>query len=116
MRGAKICGCAVCGWRGFPHRYWCPACGSLETIDVVVKAGVVEQATTVRRAAGRPGGAPVTIGSVRTDGGALIVVRLEASRRAIVPDFILKTAYLSRASCNMQHEMFPSLSSSRPRR
>ena len=77
MRGAKICGCAVCGWRGFPHRYWCPACGSLETIDVVVKAGVVEQATTVRRAAGRPGGAPVTIGSVRTDGGALIVVRLE---------------------------------------
>lgn len=79
MRGITISGCEKCDWRGFPHRYWCPACGSFETRDVVVDTGVVEQATEVRRAAGRAGDSPVTIGSVRTDGGAQIIARLEGA-------------------------------------
>ena len=41
-------------------------------------AGVVEDATSLRRVTGRTLGAPVPLGTVRTDGGARVVARLEA--------------------------------------
>lgn len=78
MRGVTVCGCDVCCWRGFPHRFWCPRCGSFETRDVVVEVGVVEQVTTVQRTAGRPPGSPTTVGIVRTEGDAQIIARLES--------------------------------------
>lgn len=78
MRGVTICGCDVCGWRGFPHRFWCPSCGSFETRDVVVEVGVAEQVTTVWRAAGRPQGSPTMLGTVRVEGDAQIIARLES--------------------------------------
>ena len=79
MRGVTICGCPECGWRGFPHRAWCPRCGCFETQGVVVDTGSVEESTTVHRATGRPRGRPVTLGSVVVEGGTRIIVRLESA-------------------------------------
>ena len=62
---------------GFRSGSGARACGSFETRDVVVEAGVAEVVTTVRRAAGRPQGPPTTVGLVRTEGDAQIIARLE---------------------------------------
>ncbi len=76
--GLRVSGCATCGWRGFPARLWCPACGSDELRDVVVHVGRVEEVTLLRRA---PGGLqhPVRIGSVRIAGGVVVIARLDSA-------------------------------------
>jgi uncharacterized OB-fold protein len=43
-----------------------------------VSAGVVEEATLLERAPGGPLAAPVALGSIRLEGGVVVVARLEA--------------------------------------
>jgi uncharacterized OB-fold protein len=43
-----------------------------------VGAGVVEEATLVERAPGGPLATPVALGSIRLEGGLVVVARLEA--------------------------------------
>lgn len=76
MRGVIVSACPACGWRGFPRRLWCPSCGGDGLFDVAVDGGVVEEVTRVHRAAGRPRGAPVRLGTVLLDGGGRAVARL----------------------------------------
>ena len=76
MNALPVSACRACGWRGFPERVWCPRCGG----DVEAEhadAGVVEQRTTLRRAAGRTLEAPVELATVELEGGGRAVVRLE---------------------------------------
>lgn len=73
-----VSACRACGWRGFPERLWCPVCGGDEIDSVVEAAGVVEDATSLRRVTGRTLEGPVSLGTVRSDGGARVVARLEA--------------------------------------
>ncbi len=76
MSGLPVSACRACGWRGFPERVWCPRCGGdVETEHA--DAGVVEQRTTLRRAAGRTLEAPVELATVELEGGGHAVVRLE---------------------------------------
>jgi uncharacterized OB-fold protein len=46
-----------------------------------VGAGVVEEATLVERAPGGPLATPVALGSVRLEGGVVVVARLEPTLR-----------------------------------
>lgn len=78
MSAVLVSACRTCRWRGFPERIWCPVCGGYEVESVPEEFGVVEDATELRRAPGRTLGAPVRIGTVRGEGGARIVARLEA--------------------------------------
>lgn len=73
-----VSACRACGWRGFPERIWCPACGGDQIESVPEELGVVEDATELHRAPGRTLVAPVRIGTIRGDGGARVVARLEA--------------------------------------
>ena len=73
-----VSACRTCGWRGFPERIWCPVCGGDRVDSIAEEAGVVEDATALRRVTGRTLAAPVRIGTVRSDSGARVVARLEA--------------------------------------
>lgn len=76
MSGLPVSACRACGWRGFPERVWCPRCGGgVETEHT--DAGVVEQRTTLRRAAGRTLEGPAELATVDLEGGGRAVVRLE---------------------------------------
>ena len=78
MTHLHVSACRGCGWRGFPERLWCPACGSDELDSVRADVGVVEDATVLRRAPGRALDGPVRIGTVALAGGGRVVARLEA--------------------------------------
>jgi uncharacterized OB-fold protein len=78
VTGPAVTVCERCGWRGFPRRLWCPVCGADELGDEEVSAGIVEEATFVRRAPGR-GAMDVRIGTVRLEGGGLAIARLEGA-------------------------------------
>jgi len=69
--------CRDCGWRGFPERLWCPACGSDEVGTAVAASGVVAEGTSVRRAPGRELAEPVAVATVRLEGGGTAVARVE---------------------------------------
>lgn len=73
-----VSACRLCGWRGFPERFWCPVCGSDEVDPVPAERGVVEDATELHRAPGRTLAGPVRLGTVGLDGGGRVVARLEA--------------------------------------
>lgn len=77
MTGVPVTRCDACGWRGFPARLWCPACGTADLTATLVRDGDVEDSTTLHRAAGRTIGTPVHIGTVRLAGGGLVVARLD---------------------------------------
>jgi uncharacterized OB-fold protein len=77
MSGVPVTLCNPCGWRGFPERIWCPRCGSSDLRTALVHGGRVEDATILRRAAGRAMAAPVRLGTVRLAGGGLVVARLD---------------------------------------
>ncbi|HUP33629.1 MAG TPA: hypothetical protein VM184_11385 [Gaiellaceae bacterium] len=78
MSALRVSACRLCGWRGFPERIWCPACGSDELDSVSEDFGVVEDATVLRRAPGRTLGDPVRLGTVGLERGGRVVARLEA--------------------------------------
>lgn len=73
--GALVSACGDCAWRGMPHRDWCPVCRGADVRLVRVHTGVVGETTIVRKGAGP---APVRLGTVRLDGGAAVLARLEA--------------------------------------
>lgn len=77
MSGVPVTLCNACGWRGFPARFWCPACGSADLGTALVHDGYVEDSAILHRAAGRTIGTPVRIGTMRLAGGGLLVARLE---------------------------------------
>lgn len=77
MTGVPLSTCPDCGWEGFPLRHWCPFCGTAALGERVEERGVVEDATIVRRAPGRQGALFVRLGTVRLEGGAKIVARLD---------------------------------------
>lgn len=73
--GAEASACLDCGWRGMPHRDWCPACRGDRVRRVRVHVGTVDETTIVRKGAGP---VPVRLGTVRLDGGGAVLARLEA--------------------------------------
>jgi hypothetical protein len=60
-----------------PWRDWCPVCGSARVRAARVHVGTVEETTIVRKGAGPPG-VTIRVGSVRLDGGGVVIARLEA--------------------------------------
>jgi uncharacterized protein len=73
--------CSTCGQRVFPERLLCPRCGANDWRSEEVSEGVVEETTLLRRAPGGPPAEPVPLGTVRLEGGVLVVARLEATMR-----------------------------------
>lgn len=77
MSGVPVTACTACGWRGFPARIWCPACGSEGLEVAVVATGVLEERTSVRKAPGRVLVQPVALATAALTGGGRVVARLE---------------------------------------
>jgi len=76
VSGIPVSACEACGWQGFPRRIWCPACGADQLEEREAERGVVEDETTLRRAAGRRLEAASGLGTVLLDGGGRAVARL----------------------------------------
>ena len=78
MTGIVIGKCSSCGAQRFPVQLWCDVCGSYRIDEVVSPSGLVTEVTIVRHIPGRflP---PLRLGTVRLDGGAVVVARLEAA-------------------------------------
>jgi uncharacterized OB-fold protein len=76
MTVLQVSECGICGWRGFPERIWCPACGSVAIKAAPEQSGVVEDMTVLERAVGRKLETPARAGTVRLDGGGRVVARL----------------------------------------
>ena len=74
--GVTVSRCRACGWRGLPARLRCPACGGEQTQVVKARRGTLLDTTTLERA---PGGLarPVRVGSVRLQGGGVLIARIE---------------------------------------
>jgi uncharacterized OB-fold protein len=70
--------CPSCGAQRFPVPLWCDVCGSYRIDEVVSPSGLVTEVTIVRHIPGHslP---PVHLGTVRLDGGAVVVARLAAA-------------------------------------
>jgi uncharacterized protein len=79
VSGLPVSICSACGHAVFPARLLCPRCGGSDLKIREVDAGVVEEATVVRRAPGGPLPAPVQVGAVRVADGPLVLARLEPS-------------------------------------
>jgi uncharacterized OB-fold protein len=76
--GVPVWRCFACGHVVFPARLLCPRCGAAEWESREVEEGVVDGATVVRRAPGGSSPVPVPLGTVRLEGGVVVVARLEA--------------------------------------
>ena len=76
MSGPLVSVCATCGWQGFPPRLWCPSCGAGQLGEEEIHAGLVEDVTVLRRAAGPELDGEVPLGTVLLDGGGRAVARL----------------------------------------
>jgi uncharacterized OB-fold protein len=74
--GATVSHCRNCGWTGMPARDWCPVCASDGVEEARVLYGRVEHATIVRKGVGPPG-SRVGLGSVRLEGGGVVLARLD---------------------------------------
>ena len=74
--GATVSHCRNCDWTGMPPRDWCPVCARDCVEDARVLFGRVEQATIVRKGVGPPG-TTVRLGSVRLEGGGVVLARLD---------------------------------------
>jgi uncharacterized OB-fold protein len=81
VTGIPLSTCGDCGWEGFPQRQWCPFCGT-STLGVrLEERGLVEDTTILRRAPGENGTLLVRLGTIRLEGGAKVVARLDAAGR-----------------------------------
>jgi uncharacterized OB-fold protein len=76
VSGVLVSVCAACSWQGFPRRLWCPSCGAEHLGEEEVRGGLVEDATVLRRAAGRELGGEVPLGTVLLDGGGRAIAKL----------------------------------------
>ena len=74
--GATVSHCRNCDWTGMPPRDWCPVCARDCVEDARVLFGRVEQATIVRKGVGPPA-TTVRLGSVRLEGGGVVLARLD---------------------------------------
>jgi uncharacterized OB-fold protein len=74
--GVVVSSCLACGWQGLPERLWCPSCQSDRVATVAVSRGTLEERTSAHRVANVHDG-PVRIGSVRIEGGATLIARIE---------------------------------------
>jgi uncharacterized OB-fold protein len=89
VNGVVVSVCPACEWRGFPERLWCPRCGNFELDNEIAAEGVVEDATTVHRVAGRPRPSPtIRLGTVRVERTVPVVARLD---RAALGDMVRLT-------------------------
>jgi uncharacterized OB-fold protein len=75
--GVVVSCCGACGWKGLPERLWCPRCGGTEVGTTRVREGTLEEVTTARRAV--RSGVPVAVGSIRLEGGGVLIARLEGA-------------------------------------
>jgi uncharacterized OB-fold protein len=75
-RGLAYDVCRSCGLAVFPPRALCARCGSASWRRHVAQGGVLEDATTLRRAPGGLPDGPIRLGTVRLDAGPAVVVRL----------------------------------------
>jgi uncharacterized OB-fold protein len=82
VSGLPLAICSACGRGVFPARLLCPRCGSSEWESREVEEGIVEDATVVRRAPGGELAVAVPLGTVRVEGGALVLARLEGGVEA----------------------------------
>jgi len=80
MTQFRLYGCSACGRLQFPPRRRCGRCAgtSLQWMPAS-RAGVVQDTTVVRRAAGLPGGEVRHLATVAHDSGALLIVRTPAA-------------------------------------
>jgi uncharacterized OB-fold protein len=67
--------CAVCGLSAWPPPAMCRRCGSLEFAPEPAPGGTLEETT---ESAGPDG--PVTLGTVRTGAGPMVVARVVGAR------------------------------------
>lgn len=74
--GATVSRCRHCGWTGMPPRDWCPVCARDCVGETRVLFGWVEQMTIVRKRVGPPG-TTVRLGSIRLEGGGVVLARLD---------------------------------------
>jgi len=81
VRGVPVAVCSACGRAAFPARLLCPRCGANDWRTEEAHEGVVEETTFLRRAPGGPLPEPVPLGTVRLDGGVLVVARLGPAMR-----------------------------------
>ena len=84
MKGLTISVCGSCGWRGFPTRLWCPACGNFELSSAVVESGVLAEATVVTTALGRELSGGIGVASVALKQGGTVIARLESNTTGLV--------------------------------
>lgn len=71
--GIVIARCEGCGAGYYPHRLLCWRCGGRSFKPVVVTEGVVEEATTVRRAVAESAREETVLASVRLAGGQRVI-------------------------------------------
>jgi uncharacterized OB-fold protein len=76
-RGIGYRVCRTCGLPAFPPRALCPRCGGASWLRRIAFSGVLEDATTLRHAAGGLADVPIGLGTVRLDAGPEVVVRLD---------------------------------------
>jgi uncharacterized protein len=81
VSGVPVSVCSACGHAVFPARLLCPRCGGNDWRSEEMRLGVVEETTLLRRAPGGPLPEPVPLGTVRLEGGPLVVARLEPTVR-----------------------------------
>jgi uncharacterized OB-fold protein len=77
VSGVPVSVCSACDHVVFPARLLCSRCGGSEWETREAGEGVVEDATIVRRAPGGELAVAVPVGTVRVEGGALVLARLE---------------------------------------
>jgi uncharacterized OB-fold protein len=78
LSGVPVSVCSACGHAVFPARVLCSRCGGSEWETHEADEGIVEDLTVVRRAPGGELAVAVPLGTVRVEGGALVLARLEA--------------------------------------
>lgn len=73
--------CTACGCTAFPPRALCPHCGAGGWRGTVVRAGLLENATVLRRVAGVAGLREVSLGVVLIGSGVRVLARLRGAPR-----------------------------------
>ena len=70
--------CTRCGLKLFPERYFCPSCGGSDWVRDIVESGTVMESTVVRHRAGEADMQAVSLATVQTDEGPMVIAHTEA--------------------------------------